>query len=285
MMKKRLALVLTAALLLLALCLTSCAKKDAGYVVLSEPLAEEQFAIGFRKEDKALCQAVEKALVEMKEDGTLAKIDEKWFGKEVSIVDASLVTADAADDSLTKLQERGKFVLGLDDSFPPMGYRDENNEIVGYDIDVATEVCKRLGVELVLQPISWTAKEKEINSGNIDCIWNGFSINPERQEQLCLSMPYLKNRQVIVTTQELYDKGLKSAEDLAGKTLVLQGGSTAVDALAEFPDLAASLKGGAAVEVDTYVLAMFDLSSGGADAVLMDEVVANYYIANPAEQE
>ena len=150
---------------------------------------------------------------------------------------------------------------------------------------MATEVCKRLGVELVLQPISWTAKEKEINSGNIDCIWNGFSINPERQEQLCLSMPYLQNRQVIVTTQKLYDKGLKTAEDLAGKTLVLQGGSTAVDALAEFPDLAASLKGGAAVEVDTYVLAMFDLSSGGADAVLMDEVVANYYIANPAAQE
>ena len=132
MMKKRVTLVLMAALLLLALCLTSCAKKDAGYVVLSEPLAEEQFAIGFRKEDKALCQAVEKALVEMKEDGTLAKIDEKWFGKEVSIVDASLVTADATDDSLSKLQERGKFVLGLDDSFPPMGYRDENNDIVGY---------------------------------------------------------------------------------------------------------------------------------------------------------
>ena len=98
-------------------------------------------------------------------------------------------------------------------------------------------------------------------------------------------MPYLQNRQVIVTTQKLYDKGLKTAEDLAGKTLVLQGGSTAVVALAEFPDLAASLKGGAAVEVDTYVLAMFDLSSGGADAVLMDEVVANYYIANPAAQE
>ncbi len=152
---------------------------------------------------------------------------------------------------------------------------------MGYDIDVATEVCKRLGVELVLQPISWSAKEKEINSGNIDCIWNGFSINPERAEQLNLSMPYLNNRQVIVTLEK---NKITSTQDLAGKTLVLQGGSTAVDALAEYPELAASLKGGKAVEVDTYVLAMFDLTSGGADAVLMDEVVANYYIANPAEK-
>ena len=100
-----------------------------------------------------------------------------------------------------------------------------------------------------------------------------------------MSMPYLNNRQVIVTTQELYDDGLDSTQALAGRTLVLQGGSTAVDALSQFPELSASLEGGAAVEVDTYVLAMFDLSSGGADAVLMDEVVANYYIANPAEQE
>lgn len=280
-MKRRIAFGMLAALLLLTLCLTGCAKKDAGYTVLAEPLTEEQFAIGFRKDDKALCQAVEQALVEMKEDGSLKKIDEKWFGKEVSLVDAANVTQNVTDDSLNKIKEKGKFVLGLDDSFPPMGYRDNDNAIVGYDIDVATEVCKRLGVELVLQPISWSAKEKEINSGNIDCIWNGFSINPERAEQLNLSMPYLNNRQVIVTLEK---NKITSTQDLAGKTLVLQGGSTAVDALAEYPELAASLKGGKAVEVDTYVLAMFDLTSGGADAVLMDEVVANYYIANPAEK-
>lgn len=280
-MKKRIAFGMLAALLLLTLGLTGCAKKDAGYTVLAEPLTEEQFAIGFRKDDKALCQAVEQTLVEMKEDGALKKIDEKWFGKEVSLVDAANVTQGATDDSLNKIKEKGTFVLGLDDSFPPIGYRDNDNNIVGYDIDVATEVCKRLGVELVLQPISWTAKEKEINSGNIDCIWNGFSINPERAEQLNLSMPYLNNRQVIVTLEK---NKITSTADLAGKTLVLQGGSTAVDALAEYPELAASLKGGKAVEVDTYVLAMFDLTSGGADAVLMDEVVANYYIANPAEK-
>lgn len=284
-MLKRKTVAILLACFLLALCFSSCAKKEVEYVVLSEPLAEEAFCIGFRKEDNALCQAVEEALVEMKEDGTLSEIDKKWFGKDVSIVDAANITQNASDDSLQKILDKGQLVLGLDDSFPPMGYRDNENAIVGYDIDLATEVCQRLGVELVLQPISWTAKEKEINSGNIDCIWNGFSTNPEREEQLCMSMPYLNNRQVIVTTQELYDDGLDSTQALAGRTLVLQGGSTAVDALSQFPELSASLEGGAAVEVDTYVLAMFDLSSGGADAVLMDEVVANYYIANPAEQE
>ncbi len=112
-MKRRIAFGMLAALLLLTLCLTGCAKKDAGYTVLAEPLTEEQFAIGFRKDDKALCQAVEQALVEMKEDGSLKKIDEKWFGKEVSLVDAANVTQNVTDDSLNKIKEKGKFVLGL----------------------------------------------------------------------------------------------------------------------------------------------------------------------------
>ncbi|MBO7136734.1 MAG: transporter substrate-binding domain-containing protein, partial [Spirochaetaceae bacterium] len=81
----------------------------------------------------------------------------------------------AADNSLEALKARGQFVLGLDDSFPPMGFRNEANEIVGYDIDLAKEVCARLGVKLVVQPIDWAAKEQELNTGKIDCIWNGFT--------------------------------------------------------------------------------------------------------------
>ena len=85
--------------------------------------------------------------------------------------------------SLQRILDKGTLVLGLDDSFPPMGFRNENNEIIGFDIDVAKEVSKRLGVELILQPISWTAKEQELNSYNIDCIWNGMSVNEERNKQ------------------------------------------------------------------------------------------------------
>ena len=190
-MKKILAAALSAALLL-TVGLTGCgqANKDAKYEILSESLANEEYVIGFRKTDTALKEEVNKVLSEMKADGSLGEISTKWFGSDVTTVPANYQKAEATDDSLQKVLDKGQLVLGLDDSFPPMGYRDENNDIVGYDIDVATEVCKRLGVELVLQPISWTAKEKEINSGNIDCIWNGFSINPERQEQLCLSMPF-----------------------------------------------------------------------------------------------
>ena len=88
------------------------------------------------------------------------------------------------DTSLTDVQEKGTFILGLDDSFPPMGFRAENGDIVGFDIDTAKEVAKRLGVELVSQPIDWNSKEQELATGNIDCIWNGFTVTPEREDFL-----------------------------------------------------------------------------------------------------
>lgn len=287
---KRFTAILTILLLLASVGLAGCdkaggddtattKKAEPTYVVLDEALAAEEYAIGFRKADVALCREVERILVEMKADGKLAEIDKKWFGEEVNIVDASKVGAAASDESLNKVKSAGKFILGLDDAFPPMGYRDsKTNEIVGYDIDIAKEVCKRMGVELVLQPISWDAKEKEINSGNIDCIWNGFTTNAERQAALCMSMTYLTNSQVVVT---LSDSGITKLADLKEKTLVVQGGSTALDALNSKPDVKNSLKGGAAIEVKDNVTAMFDLKSGGSDAVLMDKVVADYYLANP----
>ena len=83
------------------------------------------------------------------------------------------------DNSLQSILDKKKLVMGLDDSFPPMGFRNEQNEIVGYDVDLAKEVAKRLGIELVLQPIDWNAKEQELNTGEIDCIWNGFTITEE----------------------------------------------------------------------------------------------------------
>lgn len=257
---------------------TTTEKAAATYVILEEVLAEEEYSVGFRKADVALCQAVEKALAEMKEDGTFAEIDKVWFGEEVNIFDETKIKDDATDDSLEKVKTAGKFVLGLDDSFPPMGFNDEGGNIVGYDIDIAKEVCKRLGVTLELQPITWTAKEREINSGNIDCIWNGFTTTPQREAELCMTTPYLKNSQVVVT---LSGSGIETLADLAGKTLSIQGSSTAGEALDSKPDVKNSLKGGAAYEVDNNVLAMFDLKGGGSDAVLMDKVVAEYYVTNP----
>ncbi len=178
------------------------------------------------------------------------------------------------DSSLSYVQDKGTLVLGLDDSFPPMGYRDENNEIVGYDIDLATEVCKRLGVELKLQPIDWTAKENELNTKKIDCIWNGMSIDDERKQNMTLSIPYLDNSMAFVVKN---DSGIKTLADMAGKKLALQSGSTAATALDEAADFKATL--GEVVGLKDNMTALMDLEMGGVDVVLMDDVVANYYIA------
>ncbi len=188
------------------------------------------------------------------------------------LVLAVAIPAMAEDDSLKKIEEKGTFILGLDDSFEPMGYRDENNEIVGFDIDLAKEVCVRLGVELVLQPISWDAKEMELSSGNIDCIWNGMSDTPERQEAMSLSMDYLNNAMVFLVK----DPAFKSREDLVGKKVGVQSGSYAQELLEgeEFADYYKSL--GEVLGYADYPTAIMDLQNGNIEAVLIDQVVANY---------
>lgn len=191
------------------------------------------------------------------------------------LVLAVAVPAMAEDDSLKKIEEKGTFILGLDDSFPPMGYRDENNEIVGFDIDLAKEVCARLGVELVLQPISWDAKEMELASGNIDCIWNGMSDTPERQEAMSLSIDYLNNKMVFLVK----DPAFKSREDLVGKKVGVQAGSYAEELLekdAQFADFYKSL--GEVLSYQDYLTAIMDLQNGNIDGILIDLVVANYQL-------
>jgi polar amino acid transport system substrate-binding protein len=177
------------------------------------------------------------------------------------------------DNSWENVKKKGEFVLGLDDSFPPMGFRDENGEIVGFDIDIAKEVCSRLGINLKLQPINWDAKEQELNTKNIDCIWNGLTITPEREQALLFSKPYMNNRQVLVVRA---DSGFTSLNDFAGKKLGLQAGSSAKDALNGSEQFKAGLA--EIVEFDENMTALMDLEQGGLDVVLMDEIVARFYI-------
>ena len=173
--------------------------------------------------------------------------------------------------SASESTEKEKFILGLDDSFPPMGYRDENNEIVGFDIDLAQAVCDELGMELVVQPISWDSKEMELNNGNITCIWNGLSVDEERQEKMNLSKPYMKNHMVVVVNK---DSDITSREDLIGKNVGVQKASTAEAAAADDEFISQSNM----VPYDTNVLALTDLPTGRIDAVVVDEVVANYQL-------
>lgn len=186
----------------------------------------------------------------------------------------------AADTSWQEIQDKGYFIVGLDDAFPPMGFRDENNEIVGFDIDLAKEAAARMGVEVQFQPISWDAKGEELNSGNIDVIWNGFTITEERKKDFLFTKPYIQDRQIIVVRP---DSTIATKADLAGKEVGIQAGSSAVEAVmadaATYETIKDTLR-----EFDTNDMALRDLSGGGLEAVVVDEVVGRYYISkHPGE--
>ncbi|MFW6228414.1 MAG: amino acid ABC transporter substrate-binding protein [Alkalispirochaeta sp.] len=183
--------------------------------------------------------------------------------------------ADAeGDQSLQRILDKGEFVLGLDDSFPPMGFRDDDGEIVGFDIDLAREVAARLGVELRLQPIDWDAKILDLNSGDIDVIWNGLTITDEREKSITFSKPYIANRQIVIVRG---DSGIDTKADMAGAVVGIQLGSSAEDAINSDPETLATFD-----EVSKYqdnVQALLDLEVGRIDAVVVDEILGRYYIS------
>ena len=172
------------------------------------------------------------------------------------------------DTSLTKVKEKGVFVLGLDDSFPPMGFRDENGEIVGFDIDIAKEACSRLGIRFEAYPINWDIKELELIGGNIDCIWNGFTVTPEREEKILFSKPYLKNRQVFIVRK---NSNIATLDDLKGKKIGVQSGSSGESAF----ENSSIYNANNVVGYPNFLMAILDLSVGGVDAVVIDEIVAD----------
>ncbi len=177
----------------------------------------------------------------------------------------------AEDNSLQKVKDSGKFILGLDATFKPMGYTDENDQIVGFDIDVAEEVCKRMGVELVKQPINWETKETDLDVGKCDCIWNGMSVSPERAEKMNLSEPYMKNAMVFVVKG---DSTVTSIDDLKTAKIAVQNGSTAQDIL-EKSEIKDTITVAA---IGTNVEALQQLEMGLCEAVFLDKIVADYEI-------
>jgi len=181
----------------------------------------------------------------------------------------------AADDSWTKIKEQGYFTVGLDDAFPPMGFREEGtNEIVGFDIDLAKEAAKKMGVEVKFQPVVWDTVIETLNIGDIDVIWNGCTITPERLEQINFTKPYIGDRQIIVVQK---GSSIATKKDLAGKVVGLQAGSSAKDAVEK--DAATFESFGKLLEFTSNDEALLDLSTGRVDAVVVDEVVGRYYIA------
>lgn len=167
-----------------------------------------------------------------------------------------------------------KIVIGLDDNFPPMGFRDaKSNELVGFDIDLAREAGKRLGVEVEFKPIEWSAKEAELGGKRVDVLWNGLTITEKRKEQIAFTSPYLENRQIIIVTAA---SPIKTKADLNGKVIGVQEGSSAVEAIQK-DEAAKGLK-----ELRKFgdnVAALMDVSTGRLDALVVDEVVGRYYTA------
>ncbi|MDR2904166.1 MAG: amino acid ABC transporter substrate-binding protein [Clostridiales bacterium] len=166
-----------------------------------------------------------------------------------------------------------KIIVGLDDKFPPMGFRDENGELVGFDIDMARAAGEKMGVEMEFQPINWSAKELELSAKKVDLLWNGYTITEERKQQVLFTKPYLENKQVIVVAA---DAGITTKADLAGKIVTLQKDSSAMDALSA--DEATKNSLAEVVELEDNIMAFQDLAIGRTNAVVIDEVVAKYYL-------
>ena len=166
-----------------------------------------------------------------------------------------------------------KFVVGFDSEFPPMGFVEKDGSYAGFDLDLAKECAQRMGMEFVAQPIAWDSKDQELKSGNISCIWNGFTITEDRKDAYEWSSPYMKNQQVVVVKN---DSSVKTLADLAGLKVCVQKDSSGLAALEGNPDLTATFK--ELVQVDSYLNAMMELESGSVDAIVMDEIVARYEI-------
>ena len=173
--------------------------------------------------------------------------------------------------SLDDIKAKGQLVIGLDDTFAPMGFRDENGELVGFDIDLATAVCEELGVEAVFQPINWSAKEMELSTGKVDCLWNGLSITPERQETMSMTNAYLNNKIIVMTNEGVT---LASKEDLANYNIGIQAESSSLEVV--MADEVYDTIKDKITEYDTYDQVIMDMQAGRIDAMIVDEVLGQY---------
>ncbi len=196
--------------------------------------------------------------------------------KILAVILASVMALSLCACSNAKAGDKKTFTVGFDAEFPPYGYMDEAGNYVGFDLDLAQEVCNRRGWELVKQPIDWDAKDMELSSGSIDCIWNGFTING-REDDYTFSVPYVDNSQVYVVKS---GSDIKSEADLACKIVGVQADSSALAALEDEEgkaDVAATFAD--LVQFADYNTGFMNLESGAIDVLAMDIGVANYEIA------
>lgn len=237
-------------------------KKTMWTLVLAGITAASLTACGGKTEEKA----------EKSAESTAATVEET--AKET----AAEAAAETAKES-EKNTEGKTFTVGFDQEFPPMGFVGDNGEYTGFDLELAEETAKRLGFEYVPQPIAWDAKDMELDSGTIDCIWNGFTMNG-REDSYTWSEPYMDNSQVFVVAA---DSGIQTQADLAGKIVEVQTDSSAEAALKDDAALAGTFA--ALQTTPDYNTAFMDLEMGAVDAIAMDVIVAGYQLEQRGESD
>jgi polar amino acid transport system substrate-binding protein len=226
-----------------------------------------------KEEDTSMKKLMIKAALVL---GALAMLSGCSAKKEAApsntTTDSKTAETDKTSEAAKATKGEDTFTVGFDQDFPPMGFKADNGEYTGFDLDLAKEVANRLGKKFVAQPIAWDAKDMELSSGNIDCIWNGFTMNG-REDGYTWTKPYMKNSQVFVVGK---DSGILSLTDLAGKVVEVQADSSAEKALKEDEALLKTLK--TLQTTPDYNTAFMDLEMGAVDAVAMDVIVAAYQI-------
>ncbi|MCM0755053.1 amino acid ABC transporter substrate-binding protein [Desulfovibrio aminophilus] len=194
----------------------------------------------------------------------------------LALVLFSVSAAYAADGSWDAVKAKGELVIGLDDAFPPMGFRKDDNKLYGFDIDAAEEVGKRLGIKIVWQPTAWDGVIHSLDAKKFDCIWNGMTITEERAQKVLFTKPYIMDGQIVVVA--LNSKAAKF-EDLGGKPVGCQKGSSAVEAVKALPKAPSEVR-----EYDANPKAFLDLEAGRIAAVVIDNVSGRYFIStNPGK--
>lgn len=196
--------------------------------------------------------------------------------EETPAATTAAAETEAAETSASESAESetagGTFTVGFDQEFPPMGFVGDDGEYTGFDLELAQEVAKRLELEYVPQPIAWDAKDMELESGTIDCVWNGFTMNG-REDSYTWTEAYMDNSQVFVVSAE---SGISTLADLTGKIVEVQADSSAEAALKDNPDLAGTFA--ALQTTPDYNTAFMDLEMGAVDAIAMDVIVAGYQL-------
>jgi ABC-type amino acid transport substrate-binding protein len=248
------------------------AATEAKFVILNQEITTEHYGVGFRLDDSELRDVVEFTLVEMYKDGTVANIAEEFADEGLAYDNYCLTTTTIA----TKPNiNRTTLTVGFDQNFPPYGFVDPaTGDFTGFDLKLAAEVAARNNWTVTYQPIDWDAKDLELNSGNIDCIWNGFTIEG-RESAYCWTAPYMDNSQVFVVRA---DAGISTFADLSGKIVMAQADSAALHALEEMTDLTGTFS--QLMTTPDYNTAFMELEQGSVDAVAVDLPVANYQISS-----